>query len=83
MPEKQKKYKGVSINKALLAVGDGVLGAAILIVIGIYAGLYLDKKFMTSPWFTLGLLFLGGGLGLARLVMKAMSLDKLDEDETQ
>jgi F0F1-type ATP synthase assembly protein I len=83
MAEKQKKDKGVSINKAMLAVGDGVIGAAVLIIIGIYLGLYLDKKFMTSPWFTLGLLFLGGGIGLARLVMKAMNLDKLDEDETQ
>jgi len=83
MAEKQKKYKGVSINKAVLAVSDGVVGAAVLIVIGIYAGLYLDKKFMTSPWFTLGLLFLGGGVGLARLVIKAMNLDKLDEDDTR
>ena len=25
MPEKEKKDKGISVNKALLAVGDGVL----------------------------------------------------------
>jgi F0F1-type ATP synthase assembly protein I len=83
MQEKEKKDKGPSVTEAMFAMGDGVLGAAILIVLGIYGGQFLDHKFNTGSWLTGVLPLVGGGLGLVRLVVKAINLDKDKvEDET-
>lgn len=62
-------------RRALLIVSDGVLGAAVMLAVGVYAGSWLDTKFHTSPWLSVGLSILGGALGLARMVMKAKALD--------
>ncbi len=56
-------------------VMDGVLGAAALVLVGVFAGNWLDEKLHTAPWWSLGLSMLGGGLGLWRLCVKAMALD--------
>jgi len=68
---------GAERRRALFAVSDGVLGAAVLLVIGVYGGAWLDTKLNTAPWLSVGLSLLGGGLGLARLVMKANSLNTM------
>lgn len=62
------------LKRALFAVSDAVLGAAVLLAIGVYAGNWLDQQLHTAPWLSFGLALLGGGLGLARMVMKANSL---------
>jgi F0F1-type ATP synthase assembly protein I len=61
-----------NLKQAMFQVSDGVIGAAVLIVIGIFAGQWLDNHFHTSPMCMIVLSMLGGGLGLARLVQKAM-----------
>jgi F0F1-type ATP synthase assembly protein I len=76
MAENGKKDKDRPINMAVLALGDGVLSAAVLIVLGVYGGQFLDHKFHTTPWFSASLPLLGCVLGLARLVIKAVNLDK-------
>lgn len=70
----------ISINKAMITVADGVLGAAVLIMIGVFAGHYLDQKLRITPWLSILLPLTGGGIGLSRLVIKAISLEK-DKDE--
>ncbi len=75
-----KLQKPISINKAMITVADGVLGAAVLVTIGVFAGHYLDQKLMITPWLSILLPLVGGGLGLSRLVIKAISLEK-DKDE--
>lgn len=60
------------LKKAMFQVSDGVIGAAILVVIGVLGGNWLDTQFHTSPWMVVILSLLGGGLGLVRLVKKAM-----------
>ncbi len=60
----------------MFTVGDGILGAAILVVLGAYGGDFLDRKFGTAPWLSIFLPILGGGLGLYRFILKAISLDK-------
>jgi F0F1-type ATP synthase assembly protein I len=62
-------------SNTLLTVSDGILGAGVLIILGVGAGNWLDEKVHCAPWFSLALSLLGGGLGLARLVSKANSLD--------
>jgi F0F1-type ATP synthase assembly protein I len=62
-------------RRALMAVSDGVLGAAVLLAAGVYGGAWLDTKLHTAPWLSVGLSILGGGLGLARMVVKATELD--------
>ena len=66
---------GLAMRKALFTVSDAVLGAAVLLVIGVYGGDWLDKQLHTTPWLSVGLSIFGGGLGLARMVIKANSLD--------
>jgi F0F1-type ATP synthase assembly protein I len=60
------------LKQAMFQVSDGVIGAAILIVIGIFGGQWLDTHFHTAPICMITLSMIGGGLGLARLVKKAM-----------
>lgn len=59
----------------MMFVVDGVMGAAILVVIGVFAGNWLDAKLHTAPWLSVGLSMAGGGLGLWRLCVKALALD--------
>lgn len=70
------------LQRALFAVADGVLGAGILIMLGTWAGGFLDQKLQTAPWISISLALLGGGLGLARLVIKAINLDGPAKDPT-
>lgn len=67
-----------NLKEALFTVSDAVLGAAVLLAIGVYGGGWLDKQLHTAPWFSMGLALLGGGVGLARMVMKAQALGKSD-----
>ena len=60
------------LKKALFQVSDGILGAAVLIFLGVMAGNWLDAQLHTAPWLSIALSMLGGGLGLYRLVRKAM-----------
>lgn len=62
------------LKQAMFQVSDGVIGAAVLIVIGLFAGQWLDKQFHTGPLWMVVLSLIGGGLGLARLVKKAMQI---------
>ena len=64
--------ESTNLKKALFQVSDGILGAAILIFLGVMGGNWLDAKLHTSPWLSIALSMLGGGLGLYRLVRKAM-----------
>jgi F0F1-type ATP synthase assembly protein I len=63
------------MKNALLTVGDSILGAAVLIMLGTWGGSFLDQKFQTTPWLSITLAMLGAGLGLARLVIKAIKLN--------
>lgn len=62
------------LKQAMFQVSDGVIGAAVLIVIGLFVGQWLDKQFHTGPLCMVVLSLIGGGLGLARLVKKAMQI---------
>jgi F0F1-type ATP synthase assembly protein I len=65
----------INLKKAMLTVSDGVLGAAVLIVIGMWGGSFLDGKLHTSPWLSIALSIIGGMGGLARLVVKVIKLE--------
>ena len=68
---------GLTMRRALFTVSDAVLGAAVLLTLGVYGGGWLDEKFHCAPTLSIGLALLGGGLGLARMVIKANSLDTI------
>jgi F0F1-type ATP synthase assembly protein I len=70
-----------NLKQALFTVSDIVLGAAVLIALGVWVGNFLDEKLNTSPWFTISLSMIGGALGLTRMVIKAMSIDKKDSSK--
>ena len=67
--------ENANLKRALFAVSDAVLGAAVLLCLGVYGGAWLDTRLHTSPWLSVSLSILGAGLGLARMVMKANALD--------
>ncbi len=70
-----KAFGPSNFQRAMFVVSDAVLGAAVLVMLGVWGGGFLDDKLHTSPWCSLGLSVLGGGLGLWRMVKKATSLD--------
>ena len=74
--DQEQKEGGTSVSAAMLTVGDGILGAALLVILGVYGGDFLDRKFGITPWMTILLPVVGAGLGLYRFVIKAISLDK-------
>lgn len=63
-----------NLKQAMFTVSDGVIGAAVLVAVGIFGGQWLDSHFHTAPMLTIVLSIIGGGLGLTRLVMKAMQI---------
>jgi len=69
------------LKNALLTVGDSILGAAVLIILGTWAGGFLDQKLHTGPWLSISLALLGAGLGLARLVIKAIKLGEPEKNK--
>ena len=61
---------------ALASAGESVLAIAVLAGLGVWGGTKLDEVIHSSPWFTIGLSLLGVGLGLTRMVIKAMATEK-------
>jgi ATP synthase protein I len=56
------------------------MGAAV--IIGLLAGIYIDKHFHTDPWFTL--IFLGFGFVAAgRAVARVIKAGMLEEEEEE
>lgn len=78
--EKKEQSEDTDLKQALFAVSDAVLGSAVLLAIGVYGGAWLDQKLHTAPWLSVGLALLGGGVGLARMVMKAQAIGKNDKN---
>lgn len=62
-------------TQSMMVVADSVIGAAVLVFIGVWAGNFADDKFHTAPWGSIFLSLLGGCLGLWRMVKKAMAID--------
>ncbi len=76
MKDTDKAPSGPSgFQRAMFVVSDAVLGAAVLVLLGMWAGGFADDKLHTAPWGSIGLSILGGGLGLWRMVKKATALD--------
>lgn len=71
--DKQKEEN--DLKRAMFAVSDAVLGAAVLLALGVYGGAWIDNKLHSSPWVSVTLSILGAGLGLARMVAKANALE--------
>jgi F0F1-type ATP synthase assembly protein I len=61
---------------AVSAAGDAVIGTAVLIALGAWAGLWLDTKFHTTPWLAIVLSLVGMVLGLTRMILKAFKSEK-------
>lgn len=67
-------YKGVNL-RLLGLVGQVGVATVVFILIGLFAGRWIDGRLSTSPTFTLLFIFLGMGVGLwsvYRLTMWAL-----------
>lgn len=71
------------LKQAMFQVSDGVLGAAILVFLGVAGGNWLDTQLHTAPWLTVTLSVAGAGLGLARLVKKALQIGVSDDSSNK
>lgn len=83
MADEKPEKDNTDLKQAMFQVSDGVLGAAVLIVIGVFGGNWLDAKFNTAPWMLITLSVLGGGLGLGRLVKKAMEIGQPSKSDSK
>ena len=52
---------------------------AISVVLWVFVGQWLDKRFATSPWLLILSLFLGGGLSFYNMYTKLMAVLKRDD----
>ncbi len=68
--------KSSDVTGALASAGEFVLAMAVLAGLGVWAGGKLDEQFHCSPFLTITLSLLGVGLGLARMVVKALKPEK-------
>jgi F0F1-type ATP synthase assembly protein I len=64
------------LYKQLAGAGESVFATGILAGLGVWGGIALDARLHSSPWLTVILSILGVGLGLARMVMKALQAEK-------
>lgn len=76
--KKEEKKSGVNFDLrtgSILAQGAAQVGCLTLAVIlgGLGAGLWLDAKFGTSPWFTLGLILASVPISLFAVARVALS----------
>jgi F0F1-type ATP synthase assembly protein I len=70
-----------NLKDAMFTAGDAVLGAAVLIFIGAVAGNWLDHRFHSAPLGIVTLPLVGAGLGLWRMIRKAMTMDSDSKDK--
>ena len=49
------------------------------VLVGVFAGIWLDKKLGTSPWLTIVLVFLGAALGFYSLYRNLMKGQRLGD----
>ena len=48
-------------------------------VVWVFVGQWLDKRYATTPWLLIASLFLGGGLSFYNMYTKLMAVLKRDE----
>ncbi len=63
-------------RRQLAGAGESVIAIAVLASAGVFGGAWLDKNLHTAPWLQIVLALTGCGLGLARMVMKALQSEK-------
>lgn len=68
--------KSNNVTAALASAGESVLAIGVLAGLGVWGGTKLDEMFHCAPLLTILLALLGVGLGLARMVLKAMETEK-------
>ncbi len=76
MNSKRKQKQPFSGNRGTLgtymAAADAVIGAAVLTVIGVLVGSWLDRQIHTGVLMTLGFMLIGMIGGLVRMVKKVV-----------
>jgi F0F1-type ATP synthase assembly protein I len=63
---------------ALASAGDSVLGIFVLVWIGAWLGFKLDDIFHSQPLCAVILAIIGVGLGIARMIWKALKAEKAE-----
>ncbi|HEY9792632.1 MAG TPA: AtpZ/AtpI family protein [Candidatus Obscuribacterales bacterium] len=63
-------------KQSMVQASDAVIGAALLVGLGVWIGTMLDSKLHSAPWFTITLSLIGAGLGLWRMIRKGIQMGK-------
>lgn len=70
-----KEDKG-EVLSAIVSASDAVIGTAVLAFLGAWGGGFIDEKMGISGTWSIILSILGVGLGLFRMVKKALDAEK-------
>lgn len=73
---KQDKQDSNEVLSAIVSASDAVIGTAVLAFLGAWGGGYIDQKMGISGTWSIILSILGVGLGLFRMVKKALDAEK-------
>ena len=65
--------------KRALAYSQMGLQMALTVGLGLWGGMWADRRWACGPWGLLGGLFLGGGVGLTVFILDALRLSRLTE----
>ena len=75
--EKEEQRKRQAQDLAASSIG---IQFVLTVVLGAFLGMWLDKKFGTTPWLTLILILLGLFAGMWNAYQVAVKQDKKDSD---
>jgi F0F1-type ATP synthase assembly protein I len=78
MSEFNRSNRGGGLSGGEFA-GIGIQFAMVILVFTA-AGIWLDKRLGTSPWFVILFVFLGAGGGFYSIYRKAMAAQRRDDD---
>ena len=65
--------------KRALAYSQMGLQLALTVGLGLWGGMWADRRWGSGPWGLLGGLFLGAGIGLTVFILDALRLSRLAE----
>ena len=73
----------MALETAFIVIGSGIASLAGAVVLMLFAGMWLDGKFGTSPWLMVAGIFFGLGAGMFQFIRTVAAVDRQEADEAE